>query len=128
MTYYLDILNRYKEFLELTGGIEEVTPEEARSLSPNLVWSQRWPNMEIFLTKGFSDEDGEDGYFKANLSWDDSTPDYIVTSVWFDCEDCQDLEDEDSECLTCSGSGSRSISFEDCLEASTEEEILAEIS
>jgi hypothetical protein len=127
MTEYLDMLNRYKEFLELTGGIVEVTPEEARSLNPNLVWSQRWPNMEIFLTKGYWDEDGEDGYFKANTPWDDSTPDYIVTSVWFDCDDCLDLEDEDSECITCSGSGSRSLSFEDCLDATTEEEILDEI-
>jgi hypothetical protein len=127
MTEYLDMLNRYKEFLELTGGIVEVTPEEARSLNPNLVWSQRWPNMEIFLTKGYWDEDGEDGYFKANNPWDDSTPDYIVTSVWFDCEDCQDLDDEDSECVWCNGSGSQSISFDDCLEATTEQEILDEI-
>jgi len=126
MGEYLEMVNRYKLFIELTGGIQEISPEEAAASEPTYVWTEKFPKMETFLSKGY--QAGGNAYFKSNNPWGSQTLDFVVTTVWFDCEECESNMDDDQwsqeDCLTCDGSGSLTIDIPECLDAQTEEEII----
>ena len=129
MGYLLDQVQKWRTFLENYGDPQEVDIETARQADQHKVWTY-WSRGSDFLSNELVESDEVVGYFVTPRQWTaESGSLTFVETEWVDCPTCEENEEDDDwdpdSCEECEGSGNFSIYIPDCLDAKTEEEVLA---
>lgn len=123
MGYLVDQVRKYREFEGRYGEPKEISESEAQSVPEGHLWTL-WSDESDELIPGRGSGDQVSGFFKTPNPWiPEDRPDSIPWYLWVDCPSCGGAEPD--ECDDCEGGGLVGISVPECVQLSTDEEIMA---